>query len=739
MSNLIKLLKESKIIIPPIQRDYAQGRNTGKIPVIRSRFLTNIYNALVDDGEPSLELDFVYGYTDLDHNSNQQVRIFKPLDGQQRLTTLFLIHWFIANKENRLNEAIPLLSNFSYATRESSRLFCEKLILFRIDWVSDKKVDEQLINQPWFFKAWKNDPTIQSILVVLKAIHEQFKYPTTLNLWDKLTGENPKIAFHLLSMNNLGLPDDLYIKMNARGKALTDFEHFKSNFSELLNSKHVKYFNEKIDGKWADLFWNIFKYKEEKDIAKQVDAGFLNFFWYITDILINQNSIVFDDNFWLNKIKYVYKDNPKNTKFLFDCLDLFLDISESDASPLNNIFYVGDEDFAVTKTKLFFQSANPNLFEKCVQTYAQGGFVIREQLLLYAFIYIKLNNKEVSENFFRLLRNLLENASDKEVRYDNLKNLYSGIELLIDGERASEKLPFTKRQLSEENEKLILINGNSSLKEIIYKLEDHTMFRGSIGIFDLDDTISELGSTFLSIFFQGQNYFEVSRAMLTFGFYPQRYGQNYSRFGNKNNSSWREILTESENRSGFNKTKVVLRDYLKFCSSGLKNNNIISNYFAKDKILKDLSYYYIKYNSFILWTTDDRKHHQTEGYFWWQNFSTYPYECIMLFRTNFIGRSWSPFLLELNAKVDECSIENYNSKLQFTKDKLIFLIENTNSGFKFFAPAGEIYSENYLARLIEDKDLDSNGCLLIDQNDIGIDLEDRIEKCANFLKNLTLE
>src|SRR5690606_29630989 len=118
-------------------------------------------------------------------------------------------------------------------------------------------------------------------------------------------------------------------------------------------------------------------------------------------------------------------------------------------------------------------------------------------------------------------------------------------------------------------------------------------------------------------------------------------------------------------------------------------------------------------------------------YFWWQNFSTYPYECIMLFRTNFIGRSWSPFLLELNAKVDECSIENYNSKLQFTKDKLIFLIENTNSGFKFFAPAGEIYSENYLARLIEGKDLDSNGCLLIDQNDIGIDLEDRIEKCAN--------
>lgn len=739
MSNLITLLRESKIIIPPIQRDYAQGRNTGKIPVIRSRFLTSIYNSLLDDDEPSLELDFVYGYNELDHSSTEQVRIFKPLDGQQRLTTLFLIHWFVASKENRLEEAIPLLSNFSYATRESSRLFCEKLIQYRIDWASDKKVDEQLVNQPWFFKAWKNDPTIQSILVVLKAIHEQFQYPTELNLWDKLTGENPKIVFHLLSMNNLGLPDDLYIKMNARGKALTDFEHFKSNFSELLNSEQGKYFNEKIDGKWADLFWNIFKNNQEEDVAKLVDEGFLNFFWYITDILINQNSIVFDDNFWLNKIKFVYKDNPKNTQFMFDCLDLFLDISDSGVSPLNNIFYVVDEDFAVTKTKLFFQSANPNLFQKCVQSYTQGGFVIREQLLLYAFIYIKLNNKEVPENFLRLLRNLLENASDKEVRYDNLKNLYSGIELLIDGERASEKLPFTKRQLSEENEKLLLINKNSSIKEIIYKLEDHTMFRGSIGIFDLDESILELGTTFLSIFYQGQNLFEVSRAMLTVGFYPQKYGQNYFRFGNKNNSSWREVLTESENRTGFNNTKVVLRDYLKYCSSGLDNNTLISNYFAKDNIVKDLAYYYIKYNSFILWTTKDGKQHQTEGYYWWQNFNSCPYECIMLFRTNFIGRSWSPFLLELNAKIDECSIENYNSKLQFTKDKLILLIDNTNSGFKFSAPAGEIYSENYLNRLIESEKLDSNGCLLIVQNDIGIDSEDRIEKCVNFLNNLTLE
>jgi hypothetical protein len=737
MNNLISLLKDSKIVIPPIQRDYAQGRNNGKIPSIRSRFIEDIYKALTEDTVAPLELDFIYGYNEIDTKNNEQIKVFKPLDGQQRLTTLFLIHWFVARKEYEIDEAKPLLSKFSYATRESSRRFCDKLINFEVDWESDKKVDDQIKNQPWFYSNWKNDPTIQSMLVVLRAIHE--KFDNVNDVWEKLTGKNPKIIFHLLSMNNLGLPDDLYIKMNARGKALTDFEHFKSSFSEILNAEQAKHFKDRIDGEWSDLLWNIFRNNEGEDIAKLVDAGFLSFFWYITDILINQNNIIFSDNFWLNKVKFVYKDKPENSKFLFDCLDLFLTISKSSKCPFNNIFYVIDEDFVLAKTKLFFQNANPNLFHKCVKTYQQGNFVIREQLLFYAFIQINLNKIDVPVNFYRLTRNLLENASDKEVRYDNIKNLYLAIDALIKGERNPDKLPFTKRQLMEEAAKLNFINSNPDLKEIIYKLEDHTSLRGSIGVFDLDSTIKDLGEFFLRIFYPGQNYFEVSRAMLTIGFYPQKYGKNYLRFGNKNNSSWREVLTESENRTGFTNTKVVLRDYLKFCSLGIDNNTIISNYFSADTLAKDLSYYYIKYNSFILWSTNDGKNHQTEGFYWWQNLNTHPYECIMLFRTNFIGRSWSPFLLELSAKVEECSIENYNSKLQFTKGNLILLIEHFNKGFKFSAPSGEHISLSFLDKLIMENKLNDEGILIIEQDINGIDQIDRIETCIDFLNSLTLK
>ena len=41
--------------------------------------------------------------------------------------------------------------------------------------------------------------------------------------------ERRNIEFYKLSLDNFGLTDDLFIKMNARGKKLTTFEIFKSD------------------------------------------------------------------------------------------------------------------------------------------------------------------------------------------------------------------------------------------------------------------------------------------------------------------------------------------------------------------------------------------------------------------------------------------------------------------------------------------------------------------------------
>ena len=79
-----------KIEIPLIQRDYAQGRIDSDTNRVRKRFLDALYDALTNK---PITLDFVYGDIESDGK-------MIPLDGQQRLTTLSLLHWYAAKKEN---------------------------------------------------------------------------------------------------------------------------------------------------------------------------------------------------------------------------------------------------------------------------------------------------------------------------------------------------------------------------------------------------------------------------------------------------------------------------------------------------------------------------------------------------------------------------------------------------------------------------------------------------------------
>lgn len=745
-TNFIQLLKDYKVVIPPIQRDYAQGRQTGKTPYIRNRFLDAIFDVLANEEASVLNLDFIYGAIDKDRGT--ETVIFKPLDGQQRLTTVFLLHWFILNKEveneQKRKTIKEVLKSFSYATRNSSTLFCQQLVEYKPTFTFNS-LRAEIENQPWFYTSWKSDPTISSMLVMLNAIQDKFakyiegqlSYGKKPEVWQLLENDSSSIIFHLLPMEDLGLPDDLYIKMNSRGKELTDFEHFKSSFGSILNDENAKVFSNKIDQEWSDLFWDIFKSENSNDdVAQKVDKGFLNFFWYITDILIVKNDIKIEDDFWLEKAKQVYKKSKDNVQFLFNCINLFERLQVNNPEYFSKLFYINTENFSTEKTRLFFGKPSINLFHKCAKTYQSGGFVIREQVLLYAIIQIELNNYNTPENFYRLTRNLLEHAADKEIRNENLKNLFAAMDNLIKGERDYKSLPFTQRQLKEEKEKEALIEGTESLKEIVYKLDDHILLRGNIAIFDFDEYIENLGKIFIKQIKSENDYISISKALLTFGDYTQKYDKNYRRFGNRNNSVWREIFTQSESREGFNNTKQILKSYLKvFINDSVKTNEDIIDGFLQEYIddpdkPKELRYYFIKYDSFVKWNGQ-----YTNGYYYFFNHSE-PYDCFMMFKTQFNGRHWSPFLLEITNSNNKCTLGNFGDNMQFTNGDLILLVRNTNNGFKFLAPENDYFSERYLNDLINDQKLDSHAKLLINQDNNGVDLEDRIQKCNDFLNQL---
>lgn len=267
---LMALLSDcQRVEIPLIQRDYAQGRESQKD--VRNEFLDALHTALSrpsDDASLPLNLDFVYGSLEGD-----DARLL-PLDGQQRLTTLFLLHWYAAWLDDRLDDFRSELwdgkhCRFTYRVRPSSAEFFDVFIQYvpssRPDGIVS--VRRSVEDQPWFFLHWRLDPTIQSVLTMLEAIHARFK--SSSGIYDKLTGSSPAVTFHVLPLENFGLSDDLYIKMNARGKPLTAFETFKARFEERLKVLFPgrlrrlgdvevpihAFFEHRIDTQWTDLFW----------------------------------------------------------------------------------------------------------------------------------------------------------------------------------------------------------------------------------------------------------------------------------------------------------------------------------------------------------------------------------------------------------------------------------------------------------------------------------------------------
>lgn len=278
------------IEIPIIQRDYAQGRR-GK-EELRKGFLANLKAAL-DDKSTVLKLDFVYGAS--------KKKQLNPLDGQQRLTTLWLLHWYIALRANVLGECCETLRKFTYETRISSRDFCEQLCNadnFR-NFGGDDVVG-YIKRQTWFYSAWKQDPTIQSMLRMLSGtygseaqedgIEKVFGSTNFEEYWNLLCSNDCPIQFYYLPLENFGLSDDLYIKMNARGKQLTSFENFKADFIGYITEQAKCSSPEwngllnptsglpvKMDSVWTDIFW------EEKANDYRIDEiyfAFINrFFW----------------------------------------------------------------------------------------------------------------------------------------------------------------------------------------------------------------------------------------------------------------------------------------------------------------------------------------------------------------------------------------------------------------------------------------------------------------------------
>ena len=226
--NLFTLLSRYRVVIPGIQRHYVQGANNPKAESVRKQFIKEIFTA-IEKKQNEFNLHFIYGPI----NTNGEDS-FVPVDGQQRLTTLWLIARYAVEKAEPSNrkDLLRLLSRFTYEDRINAKRFCQALTCEDSRWDITQDPNPDILCQDWFVDYWKEDETVASMIRMLSTIHEEWnKHQDSITAEDILEAIASKIRFNL-KIDAFG--DDIYMKMNARGLQLTQWENFKGKFSEDL-------------------------------------------------------------------------------------------------------------------------------------------------------------------------------------------------------------------------------------------------------------------------------------------------------------------------------------------------------------------------------------------------------------------------------------------------------------------------------------------------------------------------
>ena len=437
--NLKSLLENYRVVIPLIQRDYAQGRKDKRTTEVRKKLLQDINTALIDTNVGPLDLNFIYG-----KSTNGK---FIPLDGQQRLTTLFLVYLFAY----RDNDECDFLGNFSYETRKSSTKFFESLVENRrIFFTKTKSPSEIITDEPWFADSWQLDPTVQGALKTLDDISDSFDYG-----FDYVSvlsdSSNQKLVFNFLDIDKLGSEDELYIKLNSRGRPLTDFENFKARFIDRIkkiDSHLEREFSHNIDTKWTDVIWNIDK--------NAFDTNFLNLFEIV--LINNLDSLDYSkrDN-WTLEIDFETVE-ISHVKIIISVLDF---LSENKMPEVSSIL----ERSIVNKTlkdRIYFH-------------------------VISTFLEHHGDTLDTSyKNWYRIFKNLIDNSVIES--QDPYERAIKGINEQI--EHTSDLLEylaeenringFSIEQVDEEIEKAKLITSDDSYREVIEGAEKHRYFDGQI-------------------------------------------------------------------------------------------------------------------------------------------------------------------------------------------------------------------------------------------------------------------
>lgn len=486
-----RLLTEYIVSIPAIQRDYAFGRMGRDNELKRERFIKKLCDVILNNGKA--HLDFIYGVTEND--------IFIPLDGQQRITTLWLIELYLRKSSGQETNK-GHLSRFTYNTRTSTREFCLALLQEEWDLYDIDDLIVYLENKKWFFNSWRYDPTITGMCVVLQEIHKNFK-DECLN---ELNTED--ITFSFLDIENLGFPEDLYVKMNSRGKQLTNWDLFKANLFEYIDEQNWDGFDSSkfekwIDGDFVDFFWSLGT--DGKDKSKNTEKRMLRFFRLILfinaidqDMASEENTSESKDVEKSNEIRdLIFKDWKRiiNRDLIEEIYHFILfvkkygkSISEIEFKRFNSkglrigdLFEIlrkqDDDENYLADIDLFYAYFRFSLKIKFKLDSAEEDLADKLKNELKQVIRIVSNFEEPYRKQFSIEKVFLKAIKDSIDYGEGILEYFGKVDL------SKEKFgAYSEEQKKEEIIKArLLLNKESDWSKMIYTDENHDYFNGTIG------------------------------------------------------------------------------------------------------------------------------------------------------------------------------------------------------------------------------------------------------------------
>lgn len=285
LSNILS--GSNRLIIPDLQRDFCWGgkRIEGKKASLVSNFTSDLVNIATIESvikEYSLGIIFVYEYP----------KSFLYLcDGQQRITTLFLIIGVLYCYEpNESLKSMLLLGNeqprLKYEVRNSTDYFIQDLIK---NVFLNQKINalNYVTKSHWYRDEYANDPSIKSMISAIEEINTIVNV-SNANLIANYILESIGFVFITLKANNEDTSalltktreygEKMYEIVNTSGDPMEKNEHQKSIQLSKLPVEKRREATEKWEI-WQDFFW-----QNRPENQESADESFNAFLGWIEEI-----------------------------------------------------------------------------------------------------------------------------------------------------------------------------------------------------------------------------------------------------------------------------------------------------------------------------------------------------------------------------------------------------------------------------------------------------------------------